>query len=96
MIISSIDELKLAYDMGELDIHAVVKAKVNGQCVSSVAGRFIISEIMPPEIPFEFIDKEMKKKNIVELVEKCFRTVGTRRTVIFLDKLKESWFFLCN
>ncbi|RMF96028.1 MAG: DNA-directed RNA polymerase subunit beta', partial [Candidatus Schekmanbacteria bacterium] len=92
MAFSSIDELKMAYDMGEVDIHAIVKTKVNGHTVSSVVGRFLLADILPSEIPFEYVDKEMKKKNIVELVEKCFRTVGLRRTVVFLDKLKELGF----
>jgi len=92
MIFSSIDEMKYAYDLGEVDIHALVKTRFNGQILSSVVGRFFLLEIIPTEISFEYVDREMKKKNIVALIEKCFRTVGTRRTVVVLDKLKELGF----
>jgi len=89
---SDISEVIMACDMGALDIHAKIEVRINGQRVKTTAGRAILYDIVPQELPFELVDKEMKKKDISDLVIQCYRTVGPRRTVIFLDKLKELGF----
>jgi len=96
MKFSSIDELRLAFDHRQLDVHAKIEVRINGQRVKTVAGRGLLYDIVPKEIPFDVVDKEMKKKDLVELVARCFRRVGLRRTVIFLDELKELGFYFAT
>jgi len=89
---SSVSEVIIACDMNELDIHSRIEVRINGHRVKTTAGRTILYDIVPKEIPFELVDKEMKKKNISEIVGYCYRIVGPRKTVEFLDKLKELGF----
>ena len=52
----------------------------------------ILSEILPPGLPFALINKALKKKEISRLINTAFRQCGLRETVIFADKLMQSGF----
>src|SRR3989338_544659 len=89
---SSVSEVIIACDMNELDIHSRIEVRINGHRVKTTAGRTILYDIVPKEIPFELVDKERSEENISEIVGYCYRIVGPRKTVEFLDKLKELGF----
>jgi len=59
-------------------------------------GRAILSEILPPGLPFALIDKPLKKKEISRLINAGFRRCGLRETVIFADRLMQSGFGLAT
>ena len=50
-------------------------------------GRAILSEILPAGLPFELINKALKKKEISKLINTGFRKIGIKDTVILADKL---------
>jgi len=58
----------------------------------TTVGRAILSSILPKGLPFELIDKALKKKEISRLINASFRRVGLRETVIFADKLMYTGF----
>jgi len=58
--------------------------------VRTTVGRVIFNEVVPDELGF--INKEMKKAALSELVFQAYRSVGLKRTVEFLDDLKEMGF----
>ncbi|MFZ3175255.1 MAG: DNA-directed RNA polymerase subunit beta', partial [Thiobacillus sp.] len=60
--------------------------------VETTLGRALLSEILPPGLPFSFIDKALKKKEISKLINASFRRCGLRETVIFADKLMYTGF----
>ena len=91
-VFTDISEVMVACDSGEVDIHAKIEVRINGHRVKTTAGRAILYDVVPEGIPFELVDKEMKKKSLSDLVAQCYRLVGLRETVIFLDKLKELGF----
>ncbi|MEQ6291028.1 DNA-directed RNA polymerase subunit beta' [Vogesella sp. GCM10023246] len=59
---------------------------------NTTVGRAILSEIMPRGLPFEHINKALKKKEISKLINASFRRCGIRDTVIFADQLMYTGF----
>jgi len=81
-------EALAAYDAGELQLHARVAVRIDGKRVESTAGRLLLREIVPPEIPFEIINKVMDKKALGELIDQAYRRLGNKATVILADRLR--------
>ncbi len=53
----------MAYDAKEVDLHAKINVRINGETVETTVGRVLLKEILPEEIPFSLINKVMKKGN---------------------------------
>ena len=87
-IFSSPEEVRIAYDAGEVDLHAQITVRIDGQRVPTTTGRVLLKEVVPSEIPFDFINKAMTKKEIGELIDICYRKSGEKETVILADRLK--------
>ncbi len=109
MNLMDVAEVKRAYDAGVLSLHArisvrlkIVEVTAEGEKVekisrySTTAGRALLSEILPPGLPFSVIDKPLKKKEISRLINTSFRRCGLKETVIFADKLMQFGFRLAT
>ena len=62
----------------------------------TTVGRALLSEILPPGLAFENINKPLKKKEISRLINSSFRRCGLRETVIFADKLMQAGYALAT
>ncbi|HMV57743.1 MAG TPA: DNA-directed RNA polymerase subunit beta' [Nitrospira sp.] len=91
-LFGSPEEARIAYDAGALDEHARIKVRCNGTLVQTTAGRVILSEILPPMMPFADANKLMTKKEMSKLIDAVYRQAGHRETVTFLDKIKDLGF----
>ncbi len=87
---SSPDEVLIAYNNGALDIHAKIKARIDGKIIETTAGRVLFNRIVPKEIGF--LNELLAKKRLRQIIGMCFRKVGLARTVEFLDDLKDIGF----
>ena len=109
MMFSDISEMLRAYQSGKAEIHALVTVRIkefdlseSGEKiekttrVKTTIGRALLSEILPPGLPFEYINKALKKKEISKLINASFRRCGLRETVIFADKLMQSGFTIAT
>jgi DNA-directed RNA polymerase subunit beta' len=109
MAFTDVGEALRAYESGKVEIHAKVSIRIrefdvaeDGSKSSRVTrynttvGRALLSEILPPGLPFEFINKALKKKEISRLINAAFRRCGLRETVIFADKLMQSGFAIAT
>jgi DNA-directed RNA polymerase subunit beta' len=85
-------EVRVAFDAKAVDLHARVKVRMDGRLVETTVGRVILGEILPPAISFEAVNREMNKKEITRLVDRCYREAGHRETVLLLDRLEENGF----
>ena len=85
---SNPEEVRCAFDAGELHIHAAIKVRMDGQMVDTTTGRILMREIVSEEIPFEFINQVMDKKALGELIDQCYRRLGNKATVILADQLR--------
>ncbi len=88
LLFSSPDEVRIAFDAGELHIHAAIRVRMNGELVDTTCGRILMREVVPKEIPFEFINQVMDKKALGELIDQCYRRLGNKATVILADRLR--------
>ena len=99
-IFSDVAEVQRAYDNGVVDLHAKVTVRIrefelnfDGSKTAktnryeTTVGRAILSEILPAGLPFELINKALKKKEISKLINTGFRKIGIKDTVILADKL---------
>jgi DNA-directed RNA polymerase subunit beta' len=86
------EEVRIAYDHGEVDLHAPVSVRMNGERVETTAGRVLLYEIVPDEIEFAHVNRVMKKKELGNLIDLSYRFSGNKATVIFADKLKDLGF----
>jgi DNA-directed RNA polymerase subunit beta' len=104
-----VSEALRAYQSGEIEISASVKVRIkewkyneHGEKVfemvrfDTTVGRAMLSEILPVGLPFEFINKSLKKKEISRLINASFRRCGLRETVIFADKLMYNGFSMAT
>ena len=85
---SSPDEVRMAYDAQEIDLHARIQVRMDGSLVKTTVGRILLWEIIPEEIPFSLINKVMKKSELANLVDYCYRYGGDKKTVLLSDRLK--------
>ena len=88
-VFSNPGEVRIAYDAKEVDLHAVIKVRMDGGLVETTVGRILLREILPEEIPFSLINKVMKKGELAGLIDYCYRFGGDKKTVILSDRLKD-------
>jgi DNA-directed RNA polymerase subunit beta' len=110
MTFTDLSELQRALDAGAVELTARInvrlveftKDKATGEfnnkvhLRSTTVGRALLSEILPKGLPFENIDKSLKKKEISRLINTSFRKCGLKETVVFADKLLQSGFRLAT
>jgi DNA-directed RNA polymerase subunit beta' len=88
MRFASPEEVRIAYDVGEIDLHAAIKVRIDGALVETTSGRILLRDIVPGDIPFEIINQVMDKKALGELIDQCYRRLGDKATVILADRVR--------
>ncbi len=73
-------------DYGTPTIYGSKEAKI----LETTAGRVIFNQIWPPELGF--YNKVCGKKQLSDIIWRCYKAVGQQRTVETLDRLKEMGF----
>jgi DNA-directed RNA polymerase subunit beta' len=56
----------------------------------TTVGRVIFNSVVPPELGY--VNTAVSKKELVSLVDRCYRELGVNRTVTFLDEIKRLGF----
>ncbi|MFA6032498.1 MAG: DNA-directed RNA polymerase subunit beta', partial [Myxococcota bacterium] len=87
-IFSSPEEVRMALDAGEVDLHAEVQVRMNGTRVKTTPGRIILYEVVPPQIEFALVNKVMDKKTLANLIDMCYRSSGEKETVVLADRVR--------
>jgi len=87
-VFSSPDEVRMAYDHGELDLQAAVRVRIDGELVASTVGRVLLYEIVPAALPFKLVNRVLGKKQLGDLIDACYRACGQKETVLLADKLR--------
>src|SRR2546422_702385 len=109
MLFADIAEVTRAYESRQIDLHAKISVRIketdvdaNGDRIEKITryetnvGRALLSEILPVGLPFETINKPLKKKEISRIINASFRRCGLRETVIFADKLMQAGYSLAT
>ncbi|SKA75982.1 DNA-directed RNA polymerase subunit beta' [Desulfobaculum bizertense] len=82
-------EVFSAIDAGAVSIHARVKVRMDGELVDTTPGRILLGELLPPEVPFEFVNTLLEKGKIKRLVGETYSRAGTKAAVILCDRIKD-------
>ncbi|MDR0928039.1 MAG: DNA-directed RNA polymerase subunit beta' [Ignavibacteria bacterium] len=89
-IFSCKDELLVACNLKQVDLHAKIKVRHNGEILETTAGRMIFNEIVPAELGY--LNELLTKKRLRQIIGICFRSVGLDVTAKFLDDVKNMGF----
>ena len=108
-LFTNIAEVARAYDTGQAEGNARIMVRIKEYEIDAdgekrekltryetTVGRALLSDILPVGLPFELINKPLKKKEISRLVNASFRRCGLRETVIFADKLMYAGFAMAT
>ncbi|MBW1886780.1 MAG: DNA-directed RNA polymerase subunit beta', partial [Deltaproteobacteria bacterium] len=88
-VFANFEEVRIAYDAGELDLHASIEVRIKGKIEKTTTGRVLLYEIFPKDLPFSLINKVMNKKELRTLINESYRREGIKATVILSDRLKD-------
>jgi DNA-directed RNA polymerase subunit beta' len=89
-LFSNSDEVVIAYNSGRVGLHARIKVRINGEMIETTVGRVLFNQIVPEGAAY--INELLTKKGIIKNIAKVFKSVGNKKTVQFLDALKETGF----
>ncbi|MCZ6580596.1 MAG: DNA-directed RNA polymerase subunit beta', partial [Nitrospirae bacterium] len=92
-VLYSPEEVRIAYDAGELEEQAKIKVRIQGVLVDTTVGRVLFGEVLPAGIDFSCVNQVSTKKEMAKLIDLVYRQAGPHETVIMLDKLKNLGFF---
>lgn len=100
MVFADTNEVMRAYSNRVVDMQAKIKVRItevefddDGErherttLQDTTVGRALIWEIVPEGLPFDLVNRDMKKKAISNLINACYRRLGLKDTVIFADQL---------
>ncbi len=102
-VFSSPDEVRIAYDHGELHLQARIKVRMPArrgdeedaaappayEMVETTCGRVLVGELLPDKVPFSEVNKVLTKKALGGLIDYTYRNCGSKATVILADRLKD-------
>jgi DNA-directed RNA polymerase subunit beta' len=89
-VFSSVQEVVIAHESGEVAKHAKIKVRRNGKMLETTVGRILFNEVIPNELPY--VNRVMNKKELGDLVALCYEKLGQDKTVKLLDDIKELGF----
>jgi DNA-directed RNA polymerase subunit beta' len=88
-VFASPEEVRLAYDHGQVELQAKISCRIRGKRLETTVGRILLSEIVPEAVDFEvWVNKVMDKKTLGHLIDICYRLCGEKETVLLADRLR--------
>ncbi|WP_185872646.1 DNA-directed RNA polymerase subunit beta' [Blattabacterium cuenoti] len=94
------EEVEIAYNQHIVDLHAIIKVKVNirnsdntlmNQLIQTTVGRVLFNQVVPKTVGF--INKSITKKTLREIIGKILYLTNVPITAKFLDDIKELGFY---
>jgi len=100
---SNREEALCAYEDNELNLQAKIKLRIHKEynnstqeiitekkLIETTVGRIIFNNLLPED--FGFVNLELNKKNVGEIVAACYKHFGHDRTIKLLDDVKDLGF----
>src|SRR5918996_867018 len=87
-VFSSPDEVRAAFDHGEVDLQAKIVCRIEATRYETTVGRVLLWEVVPRRLGFESINKVMDKKQLGGLIDLCYRLTGEKETVLLADRIR--------
>ncbi len=94
------EEVRIAYNEGVVDLHAIINVKVDikedgklvNKLIETTVGRVIFNEKVPQG--YGFINKLLTKKALRDIISDILKSTGTAVTAQFLDDIKNLGFLM--
>src|SRR5471032_1923789 len=101
MVFKDLSEVEQALESKIVTLHSKIRCRYKTvdadnkpvtQLVESTPGRMMIADIMPrnPKIPFELVNRLLRKQEISQLIDEVYRHCGQKETVLFADAIMRS------
>ncbi|MFZ2287927.1 MAG: DNA-directed RNA polymerase subunit beta' [Bacteroidales bacterium] len=92
------EEVRIAYNENKIDLHAIIKVKVDdvvdgkkvNHLIETTVGRVLFNEFVPEEVGF--INEILTKKSLRDIIGNVLKKAGTAKTADFLDDIKDLGF----
>jgi len=91
-IFANLNEVRIAYDQEVVALQARIKVRLNGELMDTTVGRVLFYEIVPKELSFASVNRQMDKRALSDLVGDCYLRSGQDGAVEFLENLKQIGF----
>ena len=104
MIFSDVEEVHRAYQQKIVSLQAKIRVRIEikesedddlpavPKIVSTTVGRAVLAEILPKNIPFTYINKDLDKRAISALFDASYRLAGLKATVLLADQIMYTGF----
>ncbi len=67
--------------------------EARGELVKTTVGRVLFfANVVPPELPFSIVNRPLGKKQLGEIIDRCYRVAGAKKTVLLADALMQIGF----
>lgn len=98
MTFYSPEEVTIAYNEKRVDLHAIIKVRINDdisqdtkpRIIETTVGRVLFNEVVPKEVGY--INEVLTKKSLRDIIGVVLKKTGTSRTAKFLDDIKDLGF----
>src|SRR6266568_3110339 len=87
-VFASPEEVRAAYDQGEVELQAKVWVRMDGKRVETTVGRVLLYDIVPRRLSFDSVNKVMDKKQLQGLIDLTYRLCGEKETVLLADRVR--------
>ncbi len=84
------DQVIIAFEDGRIDLHTKINVRIDGTIIDTTTGRVIFNSIVPVELGY--INELLTKKRLETIIYQSYQLSGNKRTVQFLDDLKDMGF----
>lgn len=93
-LFSSMDEARIAYECGHVELHAKIKITREGSkdVIETTPGRVLFNEVIPDNLDMPYLNETMDKKTLSNLIARCHRRHGNAKTAVLLDNVKDLGF----
>ena len=84
------EEVLIAYHNDKVGLHARIKVRLNDEIIETTTGRVIFNQVVPKGLGF--LNELLTRKRMESIIADSYKCVGSRKTVDFLDNLKDLGF----
>ena len=98
-VFANTEEVMSAFNDEVVQLHTKIKLRIDklfdleekkpipqSQMVLTTPGRVIFCDLLPAD--FGYINKELNKKNVIDIIQECYNRFGHSRTIKLLDDIK--------
>jgi len=93
-VFANMNDVVTAFQCGKISLHSEIKVRISdSSLVSTTVGRVLIFEATPDGADFAWVNKVIKKSDLVKLIEHVYYKFGSDASVACLDKIKKLGFY---